>query len=90
MLPAPGHGRQPGCFRNLNTRCKLGLTHFDEVNLFMLGFFRFSAVVLTLALSACASRHAHDTGAGEGASANQSGVEFYGDVDVGVGNERIR
>ncbi len=51
--------------------------------------FRLFALALTLALSACAGRHAHDTSSNDNAH-TRSGVEVYGDMNVGVGSQRVR
>ncbi len=53
----------------------------------MSAFFRLSALALLLALSACAGRHADDT---RSQTHTRSGVEVYGDIDAGVGSQRIR
>lgn len=51
--------------------------------------FRLIILLFTLALSACAGNVSHGTD-GSDKTHTRSGIEVYGDVDVGVGSQRTR
>lgn len=46
-----------------------------------------ATLILTVGLAGCASHHASQ--ASDRTDSSGSGVEFYGDIDVGVSHERL-
>lgn len=78
---------EPSVFEH--TACTLRQAYSDETTTRMPALFRLLALALMLVLSACAGRHAHDTNS-QHKTHTGSSLEIYGDVDVGVGSQRIR